>query len=84
MPKPKSKSFLDEHAILKVLQSAYKTHHNTVFTTTLLREFNDILSATDFGNCVLWHIGPWDPHLCVSNEGFISTSAPPSSGDHKA
>lgn len=35
MPKPKSKSFLDEHAILKVLQSVYKTHHNTVYHNTI-------------------------------------------------
>ena len=45
------KSFLDEHDILEVFQSGFKTRHST--ESALLRVFNDILLATDSGHYLI-------------------------------
>lgn len=45
------KNFLDEHKILEVFQSGFKTHHST--ESPLLRVFNYILLAAASGDCVL-------------------------------
>ena len=42
------KPFLDEHGVLEVFQSGFKTLHST--ESALLRVFNDILLATDTGD----------------------------------
>ena len=44
-------SFLEEHNILEVFQSGFKTLHST--ESALLRVFNDIFLATDSGDCVI-------------------------------
>lgn len=43
--------FLEEHKLLEVFQSGFKTLHST--ESALLRVFNDILLATDSGECVV-------------------------------
>ena len=45
------KSFLDEHDVLEVFQSGFKTLHST--ESALLRVFNDILLANDSGDHVI-------------------------------
>ena len=45
------KSFLDEHDILEVFQSGFKTRHST--ESALLRVFNDILMVVDSGDYVM-------------------------------
>ncbi|XP_076597184.1 uncharacterized protein LOC143326976 [Chaetodon auriga] len=45
------KSFLDEHGVLEVFQSGFKTLHST--ESALLRVFNDILLANDSGDLVI-------------------------------
>lgn len=44
-------AFLEEHNVLEVFQSGFKTLHST--ETALLRVFNDIFLATDSGDCVI-------------------------------
>uniref|UniRef100_A0A8P4K1H9 Reverse transcriptase domain-containing protein n=1 Tax=Dicentrarchus labrax TaxID=13489 RepID=A0A8P4K1H9_DICLA len=44
-------AFLEEHNILEVFQSGFKTVHST--GSALLRVFNDIFLATDSGDCVI-------------------------------
>uniref|UniRef100_A0A671UFZ1 Reverse transcriptase domain-containing protein n=1 Tax=Sparus aurata TaxID=8175 RepID=A0A671UFZ1_SPAAU len=44
-------AFLEEHIILEVFQSGFKTLHST--ESALLRVFNDIFLATDSGDCVI-------------------------------
>ncbi len=43
--------FLEEHKILEVFQSGFKTLHST--ESALLRVFNYIFLATDSGDCVI-------------------------------
>ncbi|CAJ1051395.1 uncharacterized protein LOC117829052%2C partial [Xyrichtys novacula] len=45
------KSFLDEHGVLEVFQSGFKTRHST--ESALMRVFNDILQANDSGDYVV-------------------------------
>jgi len=44
-------AFLEEHKVLEVLQSGFKTLHST--ESALLRVFNYILLATDLGECII-------------------------------
>ena len=44
-------SFLEEHNILEVFQSGFKSLHST--KSALLRVFNYIFSTTDSGDCVI-------------------------------
>ena len=44
-------AFLEEHNILEVFQSSFKTLHST--ESALLRVFNDIFLATDSDDCVI-------------------------------
>lgn len=54
------KSFLVEHDILEMFQlqvPGFKTHHSA--ESALLRDFNNVLSATDSGHCVYFDsVGP--------------------------
>ncbi|XP_042341014.1 uncharacterized protein LOC121942011 [Plectropomus leopardus] len=43
--------FLEEHKILEIFQSGFKTLHST--ESVLLRVFNDTFLATDSGDCVI-------------------------------
>ena len=44
-------SFVEEHNILEVFQSGFKSLHST--KSALLRVFNYIFSTTDSGDCVI-------------------------------
>ncbi|XP_037548511.1 uncharacterized protein LOC119425058 [Nematolebias whitei] len=44
-------SYLNDHNLLEQFQSGFKTHHST--ESALLKVFNDILLATDSGDCVV-------------------------------